>query len=147
MFVIVLYFFSLSILPHPLPFLTLPCVLGGSPFRIISTVYGCFLFLVFCVYFVWFCIFFYFFSLCIMDSGTKVLMCWAEHFWGIISSLHLHGVLRLPTYIESHRACQSPSEPCHTILPASDFNTTLFCFSLGPGVDPGFLLQYYLVIS
>lgn len=125
MFVIVLYFFSLSILLHSLPFSTLPCVLGGSPSRIISTVYGCFL----CLFCVVLCVFFFllFFLLCIMASGTRVLMCWAQQLWGI-SSLHLHAVLRRPTYIESHIACQSLSEPCHTVLPASDFNTTLLFF-------------------
>lgn len=65
MFVIVLYFFSLSILLHSLPFSTLPCVLGGSPSRITSTVYGCVLF------FVGFIYLFFFFALWLQEQNRS----------------------------------------------------------------------------
>lgn len=135
MFVIVLYFFSLSILLHSLPFPTLPCVLGGSPSRITSTVcVGLFVFTVL------FC-----FSIALwlqeQDRSSDVLSRMTLRYYFqpapacCAKAAHRHG------------KSQSLSEPCHTTLSASDFSTTLFCSSSGPGVDHGFFLQYYLVIS
>lgn len=91
-----------------------------------------FLFLVFC---------FFYFALWLQeqDRSSDVL--------SRMTLRHYFQSARCAKTAHRHWKSQNLSEPCHTTLSASDFSTTLFCSSLDPGVDPDFILQYYLAIS